>query len=251
MSTDTSSPTRADRPLRSANGFGAALRYEWTSLRTLRSTWVLSGIAVLLQLAYAPLSGGGSSTGLDEFESGLGIAELIGAVLIAAIGVNAFGSEYRHRTIEITALTLRSPTRIVLAKSAVTAGIAAVTGLLAVLVDWLGTLTFGGKMPDPGPAATAGLGAIAYLVLSGIIGVALAGLTRHAVLALGAILLWTGGLEALLGGKLHLPEAAMPFLAAKQGIITSEPQWYLGLPLVGLTAVLLVGAIAVFSRRDT
>lgn len=250
MSTDTSSPTRADQRLRSPNGFGAALRYEWTSLRTLRSTWVLSGLAVLLQLVYAPLSGG-SSTGLDEFESGLGIAELLGAVLIAAIGVNAFGSEYRHRTIEITALALRSPTRIVLAKSAVTAGIAAVTGLLAALVDWLGVLAFAGQLPDPGPAALAGLGVIVYLVLSGIIGVALAGLTRHAVLALGAILLWTGGLEALLGGKLHLPEAAMPFLAAKQNIITSEPQWYLGLPLVGLTAVLVVGAIAVFSRRDT
>ena len=251
MSIDTSSPTNADQRLRSPNGFGAALRYEWTSLRTLRSTWVLSGLAVLLQLVYAPLSGGGSSTGLDEFESGLGIVELIGAVLIAAIGVNAFGSEYRHRTIEVTALTLRSPTRIVLAKSAVTAGIAAVAGLAAVLVDWLGTLTFAGQMPDPGPAALAGLGAIAYLVLSGIIGVALAALTRHAVLALGAILLWTGGLEALIGGKLHLPTAAMPFLAAKQGIITSEPQWSLGLPLIGLAAVLLVGAIAVFSRRDT
>lgn len=251
MSIDTVTTT-SDQGQRSANGFGAALRYEWTSLRTLRSTWVLSGLGVALQLVLALVQGSReSSSGFDEFTSGISLVTLVTAVLVAAIGVNAFGAGTRHRTIEVTTLTLRSPSRILLAKSVVIAGIAVVTGLLAVLVNWLGVLVIAGKVPDPASASAATLGTIVYVVLSGLIGLALAALTRQAVLALGAILVWSGGLEAAIGGLCRLPDEAMPFTAAKEAASTSGSELYLALPLVGVTVVLLVGAFAVLSRRDT
>lgn len=233
-----------------AGGFGAALRYEWTNLRTLRSTWVLSGLLVLLQLAYALWDDREGSTGLQQFSSGLQLPTLLTSVLVAAIGVNAFGAEYRYRTITTTALVTRSPARIVLAKAAVVSGITAVTALLAVAVNCSGVLLLGGAALDPARAAVAGAGAIVYLVLSALVGLALAGLTRSAVTALGASVLWPGVLETTIVGVGKVSPESMPFLSARMLAISSEPQWYMPLLLAGVTAVLLAGAVAVLSWRD-
>ncbi|MFB7510218.1 hypothetical protein [Streptomyces broussonetiae] len=66
-------------------------------MRTLRSTWVLSGLVVLLQLCFALADGRTGSTGTEQFIKGLSLMPLLTAVLIAALGVNTFGMEYRHR----------------------------------------------------------------------------------------------------------------------------------------------------------
>ncbi|GAB3285824.1 ABC transporter permease [Parasphingorhabdus pacifica] len=253
MSIDNSTNARnqqAEAASPGAGGFGAALRYEWTNLRTLRSPWVLSGLAVLLQLVYTLLDDREGSTGFRQFSSGLQLLTLITFALVAAIGVNAFGSEYRYRTITTTTLVTRSPARIVLAKAAAVGGIATMTALLVIAVDYLGVLLLGGAALDPARAAVAGFGAIVYLVLSALIGLALAGLTRSAVAALGAIILWPGVLETTLVGAADVAPDSMPFLSARQLAVTSDPQWYLPLLLAGLTTVLLAGTVAALSWRD-
>ena len=234
-----------------STGFGTALRYEWINLSTLRSTWALSGLVLLLQLAFALFDSREDSPGSAQFSQGLTLLTMISAVLVAAIGVNAFGSEYRYRTISTTVLTLQSRVRLVLAKAGVVAGISVVTSLLAVLVDYVGMLTIGGTTADLAEVATGGLGAILYVMLSGLTGLALAGLTRHAVAALGVMILWPAVLETLLLSTLDLNPASLPFIAARKlAVDPSDSHWYMPLPLVALTIVLLAAAATALHRRD-
>lgn len=234
-----------------STGFGSALRYEWINLSTLRSTWVLSGLVVLLQIVYTIFDDRADTPGAGQFSSQLSLLTIVTSVLVAAIGVNAFGAEYRHRTIATTVLTLRSRMSVVLAKAVVVAAIGAVTGLLAVLVDYLGVLVIGGTTVNMGDVAGAGLAALIYVVLSGLVGLALAGLTRHAVVALGLVIVWPGILEPLLAQALDLDPVAFPFLALRSlARVSAEPEWYLALPLVSLTAVLIAGTVVALSRRD-
>lgn len=238
------------RPPRTG-GFRSALRYEWTNLSTLRTTWVLSGLVVLLQVVYTLFDNREDTPGTTQFSSGLTLLTMITAVLVSAIGVNAFGAEFRYRTIVTTVLTVRSRVRVVLAKAVVVAGFGAVTSLVAVLVAYLGVLTIGATTAAPASVAVAGLGAVLYVTLSGLVGLALAGLTRHAVAALGVMILWPAVLETTLVGAFDVNPTSLPFISARMlAGNASDPQWYLPLPLTGVAVVLLIGAVTALSRRD-
>jgi ABC-2 type transport system permease protein len=228
-----------------------ALRYAWAGLRTLRSTWVLSGLVVLSQLCFALVDTRTGTTGTEQFTKGLALMPLLTAVPIVALGVNAFGMEYRHRTITTTLLTLQSRAWIVAAKALVVAALAAVTAGIAAAVDYLGVLTIGQTEPDPGRAlATAGA-TVLYVVLTGLVGLALAGLIRNAVAALSIAVLWPGVLEPLLLVAFHLDPWALPFTAAKQlAGAEAGAHGYEALPLLALTALLLAGSTLALSRRD-
>ncbi|MGN5382340.1 histidine kinase [Streptomyces lasalocidi] len=178
-----------------------ALRYTWAGLRTLRSTWVLSGLVVLLQLCFALADSRVGSTGTEQFIKGLSLMPLLTAVLIAALGVNTFGMEYRHRTIATTVLTLRSPARIVAAKALVVAAVGTGTAGVAAAVDYLGVLTIGQTSPDSGRALAAAGATVLYVTLTGLVGLAVAGLTRSAVAALCIAVLWLHGAGAAAGGR--------------------------------------------------
>ncbi|MFD0491254.1 ABC transporter permease [Saccharopolyspora spinosporotrichia] len=209
-------------------------------------------MAVLLQVVHALYDDRTGVSGADQFSSGLRLTTMIAAVLVSAIGVNVFGAEYRYRTIATTVLTVQSRARVVLAKVAVVAGFGASASLLAVLVDYLGVLLSGATTDDPVGMAVAGLGAVLYVTLSGLVGLALAGLARHAVAALAVVLLWPTVLEPLLVSGLEISPKVLPFLATGAlAEVVPEPQWYLALPLAGLATILLVAAGTALSRRDT
>ncbi|PNE40594.1 ABC transporter permease [Streptomyces noursei] len=228
-----------------------ALRYAWAGLRTLRSTWVLSGLVVLLQLGFALTDNRTGSTGTEQFTKGLSLMPLLTTVPIAALGVNAFGMEYRHRTITTTVLTLQSRAWIVAAKALVVAALGAVTAAVAAAVDYLGVLTIGQTTPDSGPALAAAGATALYVTLTGLVGLALAGLTRSAVAALSITVLWPLVLEPLLANALNLDSRMVPFAAAKQlAAATPGAHGYEALPLLALTALLLAGNALALSRRD-
>ncbi|MEU6221952.1 hypothetical protein ABZ845_31310 [Streptomyces sp. NPDC047022] len=228
-----------------------ALRYAWAGLRTLSSTWVLTGLVVLLQLCFALADNRTGSTGTEQFTKGLTLMPVLTAVPVAALGVNAFGMEYRHRTITTTVLTLRSRAWIVAAKALVVAALGAVTAGVAAAVDYLGVLTIGRTVPDSGRALAAAGATVLYVALTGLVGLALAGLTRNAVAALSIVVLWPAVLEPLLTAALELDTRVVPFAAAKQlAEAGSGAHGYEALPLVALTALLLAGSTLALSRRD-
>jgi hypothetical protein len=190
-----------------------ALAYEWARVRSLRSTWLLVAGAGVLQFASGLYWGLKRDLGdLDAFVSAFGLVDRLGAVLVAAVGITAFGLDHQHGTLATTRLVLRSPARIVTARALVTAALGLLTGVLMVVLTAAGVLTGGGARPADAGAAGRAVGAVLLLtVLSGLAGVALGGLLRHTGLAVGVFAVWTFVAETTLATLADVPVTALPF----------------------------------------
>jgi ABC-2 type transport system permease protein len=145
-------------------GFGRVLRSEWIKFRSLRSHWILLGVALLLSLGFAALSSSSALTFIDFNEqaaqqmtegSGLSLPEGMGfgeymamssangglqlvMLLLGALAVLAIGSEYSTRSIQTTMTAVPRRTPVMLAKvvvlSAVTFGFGVLSALLSHLL---------------------------------------------------------------------------------------------------------------------
>ena len=133
----------------------AALAYEWVRIRTIRSTWWLTGLAVVLGVGISTLFSWAihhdfSTSGVsgDELD-GLGAAlvtqlaasgEIPSVVcfVLAILGIFAWGHEYRHGMIRASLTALNSRPALWFAKYVVVglwvAAVAFVTMLLSGLV---------------------------------------------------------------------------------------------------------------------
>lgn len=227
-------------------GFGAALRYEWTGLRTLRTPWLLAGAALLLQALTAAYAMTKDLSAAQAFDQSFAMTPKLAALLVAAIGVGVFANDYRNGTITTTLLAVRSRTHVVLAKVALTAAVGAVVSIASVAI------TYALLLPgDPAMVLTVAAGVLFYVVLSALFGLALAGLTRNAAVALSAVLLVPLLVEIMLVLTLRLDLAAVPFAATAQ--LFQNPataSWWMPLPLLGITAALSVAATVLLSKRD-
>ncbi|SEF23625.1 hypothetical protein SAMN05421837_102312 [Amycolatopsis pretoriensis] len=223
-----------------------ALAYEWVRARSLRSTWLLLAGAGVLQFASGLYWGLNRDLGtLDALTSAFGLVDRLGALLIAAIGIAAFGLDHQHGTLATTRLVLRSPARIVAARALVTAGLALLGGVLMVVLTAAGVLTGGGALPaGAGAAGRAGAAVLPLTVLSGLAGVALGGLLRHTGLAVGVFAAWTFVAETALAALGRVPVTALPFSGTA---LFALP----GMAVFAVLVVLALGA-AVFTlaRRD-
>jgi len=240
-------PRTAPRP----SGLTAALRYEWAGARSLRTTWVLGGLLVVAQLGFTAIDTRTGTGPTAQFTKGLSLMTLVTALFVTALGVMSFGADFRHRTIVPMALTLRSRTAIVAAKAAVVTTLGGAAALLATGVDYAGVLVLGGGTPDPGRAVPAAVATVLYVVLSGLAGLAAAGLLRSAVAALAITAVWQLGLEVLVVQFLKVDPASMPFLALRQ-LAQDAPgaHAYQALPLLVVTVLGLAGAAWSLARRD-
>ncbi|MDA3624820.1 hypothetical protein OU415_05175 [Saccharopolyspora sp. WRP15-2] len=138
--------------------------------------------------------------------------------------------------------------RVVLAKAVVVAGIGAATSVLAVLVSFLGLLVHFGPVVDPVRGAAAGSGTVLHIMLCGLLGLALAGLTRSALAAYASLLAWLIGEQLVLD---HVDPNILPFFSGFWlADVSPEYDWTPALPMVALTAAALVGAVVAVSRRD-
>ena len=252
----------------------AAMRSEWTKLRTVRSTvWTLGitvvvmvGLGVLFTALEAARWDRRSAADIASFDpllysfAGINLAQLS----IGVLGVLVMTSEYAHGLITET-LTATPQRRLLLtAKVATFSAVTTVVGLFSCFAAFLagqailGSRHGGVSLADPG-VLRAVLGAALFLVMIGVIAIGLGAAIRGtagAVAVLFAVLLVLPGLVMLLPSPWddqvtkYLPGAAGEAMAA----VTKFPN-LLG-PAAGLAvmcaytvAALLLGGLAL-SRRD-
>lgn len=195
-----------------------ALAYEWVRIRTLRSTWLLTALSLVLTAlpAVAIALNPSSGTPLQEGESFQVLGDQrayalvltsgaqFASLLMGLVGAFAFGHEYRYGTVRaaLTALPVRD--RLAAAKVLVVALWAAVVGLLCVVVSAVVALLLRGGRYQPGVSLTEGttlrvaLGVVLYVVLIALLGLALGWLFRSIPAAVAVLLVTPLVVEPLL-----------------------------------------------------
>jgi ABC-type transport system involved in multi-copper enzyme maturation permease subunit len=192
-----------------------ALRYEWLRIRTIRSTYWLTGLALAFALFVATgVSWAMRSTmGTEDAPSGADLAEVgawLGtqfaragapffvAYLLAMIGILSWGHEYRHGMVRATLTSLNSRAAVWAAKYLVAVAWVAVAVtigfLLSVLVGWM---FLSGKGVDVWHSTTyVALGrAVLWTVLLTSMAMAFTGLVRNQTAALVLLFLWPLAIE--------------------------------------------------------
>lgn len=121
----------------------AALRYEWRRITSIRSTWILLAIAILLALAFVTLfgmlinsAGGGASDGGGVGTSltsilNFSISNFLVWVPLGTIAAQAFGQEYRNGTIRLTLTAFPRRDQVFWAKSIVCLAVIVVAMVVA------------------------------------------------------------------------------------------------------------------------
>ena len=226
-----------------------ALRYELIRCRSLRSTWVLLGTGPVLQFLIALIWAGHQdmSTNARFSQSFLGLFLVLVALPSMAIAVNAFGNEYRFRTITTTTLTLRAPGWILGAKAIVAGLCGAVSGALLVGATLLADLLMSGTPTDGGLVGQVLLGTILFTALSCLAGLGVAEVSRNGTIAILVMVVFPVIIETGLGFT-RISPSLLPFRAAEAFLTTN--QWTLPLPLLAVTVVLLGAGWVSLRRRD-
>ncbi|MEN9711211.1 MAG: hypothetical protein RL441_1203 [Actinomycetota bacterium] len=115
------------------------LKYELIRMRTLRSTWIISALAILQALGFVTLFalvGRGQNyvaTEPTRFESMIGfILVPFFVVLVSVIAAQAFGHDYRHGTIRVTLSTFPRRGRFLTARAGLVIAYAVVWSLVTI-----------------------------------------------------------------------------------------------------------------------
>jgi ABC-type transport system involved in multi-copper enzyme maturation permease subunit len=191
-----------------------ALRYEWMRLRTLRSTWWLTGLSLLIAglLALPALGLKGSLTVTDYGDivtGGGGGAVFLVSILLSMIGIFAIGHEYRYGTIRPTLSALPRRSIVMAAKALVVAGYVFVIALLSLVLRYaIDVVILGHRLLRlglfPTPMARVWIGSIVYTVIFALVGFALAGLFRNIPAAIVTVILLPLLVENIIRGLLGL-----------------------------------------------
>jgi len=108
-------------------GFGAALKSEWTKLRTVRSTWIIVLLSVGLSIGVSALTslvagltyddwGGSTQASFDPVLSSL-TGQLFRLILLIVLGATVVTSEYGSRMIRTTFIVNPRRTQVLAAKA--------------------------------------------------------------------------------------------------------------------------------------
>lgn len=214
-----------------------ALRYEAVRIVTIRSSWWITGVTLvlafvvsaLMALAFATASGPSSSVGAAGTASiltqaaSLPFVPLFVPALVALVGAFAFGHEYRHGMVRATLTAvpnrwavLGAKVVVVVAYSAAVAALCLLMGLAcAVFVDGA---TLGGRVP------VVMIGYVVYTVMFALFGFAMAGLIRNQGAAIALILVIPYVVEnvfslSLAAAGLEGVSRFLPFDAGKQLVL--------------------------------
>lgn len=261
-----------------------ALAFEWTRIRTVRSTYWLTALALVLSGAVAGLVAGFTrdSGGLTD--------ELISVVLtggtqfiplpfvplfMGIIGAFAFGHEYRHNLILATLTAIPKRVNLVIAKVIILAIWAAVVAVLSIGINWaLASGLSGEPLPLLDEPAGAPLFAyVGYVVLWAMLGLAVGMLVRNLPATLVVLLLVPLIVEPTVVGMITFIDAfeslrpATPYFpfssgtnmiatvsaegAGMGGEMVEQPgRGVSALTFTAWIAVVLVPAWALFHKRD-
>jgi ABC-2 type transport system permease protein len=232
---------------------------ELLKLRTLRSTAYAAAGLLLITLLTAGLAMG--DAGSKNFSTPAQLRETIAAIgyaavlFLAVLGAIAASGEYRHRTISQRFLASPARGRVLLAKLAAYAVVAAATALVVTAIGAaLGEAVVSSKgysleLGEAGLRLTAGI--VVATALAAMLGVVVGSITRNPTTAMVAIFgLWMT--EKIAGGWFGDVAQYFPFALIENtlGLISPMAWGYAALALAGLTAALAVLAQRIFVPRD-
>ena len=192
-----------------------ALRYEWVRLRTLRSTWWLTGLSIAAS-ALLGLTALGSDTGFSAQDYAynlvggpLAIFVLLMSVLLGMIGVFSLGHEYRYATIRPTLGAIPRRSTLMSAKVLVVVLYVGVIGLVCLLLRYVVMLVIlGGKLTDlgllPAELGRIWLGALLYPLVFALTGLAVSGLFRSVPTAIVLTIVMPVIVENIIRGLLSI-----------------------------------------------
>ncbi len=265
-----------------------ALRYEWMRIRTVRSTYWLTGAV----LAIAALTGflvalavraSGEDASADEIaELGPWIGTQFAAAgspyfvayLLAIIGILGWGHEYRHGMIRATLTAVPSRSTVFWAKQLVVGGWVALSVAAAYTISVLGAwlVLRGSSFPLPMATAFDGVGrATVYTVLLTWLGMAATSLLRNQTASMVLLFIWplvvenvvklvvavVPGTEGIRPLTRFLPFDAGGRINSDTRLMPGEsvfgqPLTWIGGVIVfgGVTLVLVLVALVLFRRRD-
>lgn len=263
-------PYESPIPIRPAT-LGDAVASEWTKIRSVRATiWTL-GVMIALMLTVGPgtallLAADSSGGGMpDEPVLALGFfGVLLGSICVITLGVLTIGSEYSTGMIRTTLTACPSRGRVLVAKAIVFAALSfAVTTVTAAVVAGLQTLILDGPAASGGDWALATVGVGLYLAAIGLLSLGVGAIVRHSA---GAITIMIGVVlaplvlalfmfaDSLRGLQRFLIDYSIPNqiggIYGTTMTSTGPTGWEPLLLMLGLTAAVLCGAVAILNRRD-
>ena len=266
-----------------------ALRYEWTRITTIRSTYWLSALAVLLGLALSFVAAMGASFAfrsanpptagdLGPFDQGVVTqfaafgAPYFVAYLLAMVSVFAWGHEYRHGMVRATLTALSSRTASWAAKFVVVglwvAAVTALTVLGSAGVGWLWLHDDGVDMFNGGTWPLM-FWTTVYAVLFSWVAAGFTALLRNQTAALVLLFVWPLAIENVVRLVFEVvptlrPHAGLarflPFDAGGRiinSLESADTVFGNPLPLLGglvvfggLAVTVMVASLVLFRRRD-
>ncbi|MCD0444848.1 hypothetical protein LO763_14620 [Glycomyces sp. A-F 0318] len=256
-----------------------ALRYEWTRLTTLRSTYWLVGIG-LLAAALIPVILGFAAGDEELVPEIIAVAVNGGAsfgipflaVFMAVIGIFATGHEYRHGTIQPTLTALPQRSRLILAKILVVSAATVAVTVVSMAVNTGVLMVFFGEVPGlfDDPVRSALLGYVVYTLIYMLVGLGLGLLFRGVPSALVVIFLMPLIIENVIVGLSVLPALDwlvpvvkfLPFTAGSLLMTVGSAdmgmgldygffdRWGSGAVFAVFAAAIIAAAWTLFKKRD-
>jgi ABC-2 type transport system permease protein len=256
-----------------------ALRYEWTRIRTLRSTYWLAGLGILVTAAVAFIVALVTRNDPVDPETAAGV--LLGGgdfatfipIFMAIMGVLAVGHEYRYGTIQPTLTALPQRSRLLTAKILIVAAVTIAVVALSLVINAVIGLAFWGELPSLGsdPLNQVIPGYFVMVLLYAILGIALAQLFRGVPSAIVVLLVTPLVVEGLVIGLSTIPALDwlvpavkfLPFMAGSR-LIATQPfdtgpdspdygifdRWASGGVFAAFVAIILAVAWYLFQKRD-
>jgi ABC-type transport system involved in multi-copper enzyme maturation permease subunit len=266
----------------------SAFAYEWVRIRTIRSTWWLTALAVGLGVGISTLFSWAihhdfSTSGMSHSDlEGLGPAVVtqlaasgqipsVVCFVLAILGIFAWGHEYRHGMVRASLTALNSRTALWVAKFVVVAvWVAVVAFVTQVLSGLVGMIYLHQYLSVFGGETWSIIGRqVVFGVLLAWLAMAFTATTRSQAFALVALFLWPLLIEHLIqvffllvpGLRDHTDVLRfLPFLAGNRMVdVISHPTGTFGDPLSplggavvfgGLALVLMASSYALFEKRD-
>ncbi len=258
-----------------------ALRFEWARIRTIRSTYWLFGMGVVITAAIAGILAYVSRD--DEHTVEMDAFVLLGGgefatfipIFVAIMGIFATGHEYRYGTIQPTLTTLPQRSALLSAKLLVVVAVAIALVVVSLAVNLGLAALLWGEIPDLGRSPMNEIipGYFVLIALNAILGVGLGQLFRGVPSAIVVLLVTPLVVEGLITGLSNVPALDwlvpvvkfLPFTAGARLIATTPAdeafgpnsaqyeifdRWAAGGVFAVFVAIILAVAWYLFQKRD-
>ena len=195
----------SDRPsirarLDDLNAIRPTLKSEWVKLSSLRSTFAILGVNMVVAALVSWLTATFATGEVLTVSQIYIYATVLTAVFSAVAGVLTVTSEMQHGTLA-TALSAQ-PARwvIVAAKAVVASGTGLALGATGIAAGVGGAAVGGLRFGDTSDMPVTVLWALLFTTMAGILGVGIGLIARHSSGAISGLMVWALGVEMLLRG---------------------------------------------------